>query len=268
MRYAPRPLHLGHLVACLAISTLTSCHLTPAVHGSGQILEVQRQVSGFHGVEVSGSGQVIVTHGDYEALRIECDDNLLPHIESTVTDGILHIGFEDGNWRPSERVIYRVTGPEFSAFRIRGSADLVCPSMQGEGVDLTLSGSGTARIGTVAAKTVDVVTSGSGRAWIEELTAEDAYIRISGSGKVSVADGEVHRIEAKNSGSGDLEMPDVRTTNATVRISGSGTADLWAEEALSARISGSGVVGIRGDPQIDLRVSGSGSVHKLGSAQY
>lgn len=256
------------MAACLALSLLASCHITPAVHGSGRILKVDRQVSGFHGVEVSGSGQVIVTEGDYEALTIECDDNLLPFIQSTVTDGVLHIGFENGNWRPSASVIYRVTGLEFSSFRIRGSSDLTAPSMKGEDVSLRLSGSGSARIGSVIANGVDLATSGSGEAWIERLEAEEASIRISGSGEISVAAGDIDNLQASTSGSGELEMPDVKAATASVGISGSGAAALWVEEALTARISGSGTIGLRGAPQVELKVSGSGSVHKLSSTQY
>lgn len=268
MRYAPRSLQLGQTAACLALSLLASCHLTNAVRGSGIILEEERLVSGFHGVAVTGSGQVTVTEGTSEGLTIQCDDNLLPHLKSTVEDGILHIGFERGYWQPSEPVIYHVSGHVFDTFRVSGSADLTCKSMEGDGVSLRLSGSGTARIGTVTAQSLGVSTSGSGEAWIDRLEAEDVGISISGSGEVSVAGGELHNLEATTSGSGDLGMPDVRAANASVGISGSGTAALWVEESLSARISGSGTIGLKGAPEVNLRVSGSGSVYELGSAQY
>ncbi len=271
MRYAPRQLPhglFGLLTACLALLPAASCYLTPTVYGSGVVMESERLVSGFHGVEVSGSAQVFVTQGAGEGLTIACDDNLLPHIHSTVTDGILTIGFERGSWSPSERAIYHINASALDSVRIRGSADLVCSSVESPTLDLHLSGSGTARIDSVTAMDVELTTSGSGNAWIGELQAESANVRISGSGEISVDEGELRTLHARTSGSGDLHIADVRTAEANLRISGSGKAQVWAEEEFSARISGSGKIGLRGSPDVNIETSGSGSVYNLTSAEY
>jgi len=62
------------------------------VGGSATTISEARTVSQFDKVSVSGSGQLLISQGQEQALTIETDDNLLPFIKSEVINGHLRIG--------------------------------------------------------------------------------------------------------------------------------------------------------------------------------
>lgn len=222
-----------------------------------------RPVRGFHAVKVSGSASVIVTQGDTESLVIECDDNLLPHILTTVEDGVLYVRFERGSWSPTTRTLYRIGARDLESVRLSGATELEANALHGDSMDLHLSGSGSAEIERIAASRTSFTTSGSAEIRVGELTADEAHVRISGSGALAIAAGKVGTLDVDTSGSADLDLEGLETEHANLKLSGSGTAAVWVEEDLRTRVSGSGEVGYRGSPSVQSKISGSGEVYRI-----
>ncbi len=80
--------------ACGDNSTLTSPSASnnDRVVGSGTVVTASRSVSDFHGVSVSGVGQLVLENAGTESLTITADDNILPLLESEVRNGVLMLG--------------------------------------------------------------------------------------------------------------------------------------------------------------------------------
>ncbi|MFT5733708.1 MAG: hypothetical protein ACJAZN_002166 [Planctomycetota bacterium] len=251
------------LTAAVLLAVSSSCNSFTTVHGSGLVLTENRAVSSFHAVDISGGAQVFLTQGDVDSLDIECDDNLLPHILASVTDGVLRVRFERGSWSPSERPVYRISANRLDGVRLHGSVRLEGDALHGDDVKLHLSGSGIAQIDSVSARSASLTTSGSGDLRIGHLTADDAHVGISGSGEVTVSSGEVGTMDVRTSGSGELAMEGVEVEHADLRLSGSGTAQVWVAQDLEARVSGSGEIGYRGRPTVHTSISGSGEVYPM-----
>ena len=77
------------LLAIVAVLLLpTGCSV---VSGSGQVASETRPVSGFTGIDLSGTGEVIIEQGETESLTIEADDNVLPVLTSEVEDSVLRL---------------------------------------------------------------------------------------------------------------------------------------------------------------------------------
>ncbi|QDV06770.1 hypothetical protein Poly30_22850 [Planctomycetes bacterium Poly30] len=255
------PLH--PFAVALLVSSAACQSFLPAVRGSGLVMTEPRAVAGFDSIQVSGDAHVFLTQGDDEALDIECDDNLLPHILTTVDDGVLHIRFESGNWSPSERPVYRIAVRELNGIRLSGSTWLEANALHGDELDVHLSGSGIAEIAGFAAARSSLRASGSGQFHLGHVEVEDLEVRISGSGEVEALSGTIGRIDVRTSGSGDLNLMDVESQRANLELSGSGTAKLWVRDALTARVSGSGEIGYRGQPAVQSKISGSGEVYSI-----
>ena len=80
------------------------------VNGSGHVETETRQVSGFTGIDLAGSGEVTIEQGDAESLTIEADDNVLPELTSEVSDSVLTLGTKPGTTvRTLNPIRYRVT---------------------------------------------------------------------------------------------------------------------------------------------------------------
>ena len=67
------------------------------VRGSGNVIDETREVSGFDFVSISNSGQATISVGDTESLVITAEDNILPLIQSNVSQ------WPAGNRRQAEQ---------------------------------------------------------------------------------------------------------------------------------------------------------------------
>lgn len=229
----------------MMIFLLSACAIG-IVRGSGNLVTESRNVSNFDRVDLSGSGEVVITQSEAEALTVETDDNIMPYVTTEVRGGTLYLGLE-------ARDFSRIPSPSRLRFTL-SVKDLV-------GVDV--SGSGDINAVSLDTDRLDVNVSGSGDVRIDSLTAEEVEARISGSGEVNLA-GQATGQDINISGSGKYRAGDLRAEAAEVVISGSGEATVWATESLDARVSGSGSVDYYGNPQTSFSSSGSGEIKSLG----
>jgi hypothetical protein len=211
------------------------------VHGSGNLVSEERQVSGFDEVSVSGEGELVLVQGNEEVLTIQTDDNLLAFIRSEVHNGRLSIGPRNVNLRGSERIRYQLKLKKMNA--------------------LESSGSGKIEANSIKADRLALRVSGSGKMNVAHLEAQELSGHISGSGSLSAA-GHAETQDINISGSGSYHASDLKSSKAEAHISGSGHAALWVTEELTAHISGSGGVEYRGDATVESHVSGSGRVRR------
>ncbi len=215
------------------------------VRGSGKAATEQRSVSGIHAVRLAGVGALRIEVGKQESLRIDADDNILPHITTRVEGGELTIGIERG-------ISVHPSVPSRYALAVR-QLDQV-----------ELSGSGTISAAALTAGTMKAEVSGSGDITFDELTGKQFSGQISGSGKIEVS-GKVEAGEIEISGSGSYTAKDLPTRTAEVTVSGSGNSKLWVTDALTVHVSGSGDVEYYGSPKVTRHVSGSGELISRGS---
>jgi Putative auto-transporter adhesin, head GIN domain len=230
------------LVALLAAS---GCGAVGGVRGSGVMESEEREVEGFTGVRVTGSGDVRVRQTGTESLTVSAEDNILPLLVTEVRSGVLEIGFRDGvSVRTTEPVLVAVTVDALDLVETSGSATIVVESLDTD--DLAL------------------LTSGSGDLSVEELSAVDVTASTTGSGDVTLS-GSTERQSAGSSGSGDHLACGLSSEEADVDTSGSGDVEVSVSEELSATASGSGSVRYVGDPDVTEDTTGSGDVERLES---
>ena len=215
------------------------------LRGSGKPATEQRPVSGINAVTLSGVGDLRIEVGNEESLRIEADDNILPHIRTEVKNGKLTIGIECGfSVHPSVPIRYALVVRQLN--------------------EVGLSGSGRISTAALTADTMKAHVSGSGEITFDELTGKHFSAEISGSGKIKVP-GRIETQEVHVSGSGDYDGEDLQSRTAEVSVSGSGDSKLWVTDTLTARVSGSGDVEYYGNPQLTKHISGSGDLISRGS---
>ena len=215
------------------------------VIGSGHVVSETRAVSGFHGVVLEGSGDVVVTQGDTEGLVIDAEDNILPLIESTVgADSILHLGMKPhaGSVSTHKPVLYKLAVKTLDKMAVAGSGGIRAASLSSGHLQIDLPGSGGVAV--------------------DHLKAESVKAEIEGSGDVKLV-GEAQSQKITIEGSGDYVAKDFKTDNTSLEIDGSGNAQVWADGSLAVAINGSGDVGYRGEAKLKKSVSGSGEVHPL-----
>jgi hypothetical protein len=214
------------------------------VRGSGVVLEEVRDIGGFTGLELTTAGTVYLEQGSREELRIEAEENLLPHLRTRVESRVLRIETVGGvTLQPTRPIRYHLTVRDLER--------------------ISLPGSGAIQADELRARRLAVTLSGSGGIELRELVADALTVAVSGSGGVMMG-GRVGTQDVALSGSGPFEARNLESNRAAVNVSGSGSATLRVRERLDATISGSGSVRYYGNPRVSQSVSGSGSVTRVG----
>ncbi len=216
------------------------------VRGSGNMVEEERQVSGFTGVALGGIGDLTIEVGEEEeTLRIEAEDNLLGYIETEVRDGTLRIQTRDKvNLKPKRSIHFYLTVRELNTIVLSGLGDIEVPGLETSRFAVRISGMGDVKIGELNADRLDGI--------------------ISGIGDLEIAGGQVEAQDIVISGVGEYRAGDVRSDKVEITSSGVGNATVWATETLDVLIGGSGSVNYYGTPRIDFSRSGSGTLNSLG----
>ena len=234
----------------LMASSLACCFSVPSipgfrrsVRGSGTVVEEWRSVHNFTGTRMGGIGSLHIEQGDSESLRIEAEDNLIPHLQIAVKGNTLEIRTEPGvDLQPTEPVNFYLTVTDLDSIGVSGSGNVEARSLETNSLSVSVSGSGDVEIGS--------------------LDASDLSVRISGSGDVTIS-GEVNEQDVTISGSGTYKAGELDSSDANVHASGSGSATVQVSDYLDATVSGSGSVRYTGSPTVESSTSGSGSIQQI-----
>jgi len=242
---------------------LSACNMT-VLSGSGKIVSSNRPVSGFTRLAFDVPGELTLTQGDKESLRIEGDDNLLEHIQSEVVGGELRIylALEVGMIEPSKTIHYNLSFKNLDQITLNGSGKIKAAGFKSTQFTIHMNGSGQIAFDTLKATTLSLGLNGSGNVNITNLSADDVQATLNGSGEY-VLQGKTTRQNISILGSGKYDAHSGQSSQAGISISGSGEGQVWAAETVNITIAGSGKVGYLGRPKITQQISGSGSVYTL-----
>ena len=208
--------------------------------GSGRTTTERRPMTNFTAIDLRGVGRVTVTLGNQEGLIVEAEDNLLPQISTTVSNGTLVLELK--NARPTRPVVYQVSARQIRALSASGSGEIESPGVSGDALQTNQSGSSTFRL--------------------PRLSVQELQSTMAGSSALE-ANGTAARLRLKADGSGKLSGRDLQVRDADLDFSGSGNAVLRVSETLKVRISGAGSVEYLGNPRVDQQITGAGTVRRV-----
>ncbi|MDP3047537.1 MAG: head GIN domain-containing protein [Chloroflexota bacterium] len=249
------------LLACGPLSCLSSLLMAPfqsglelpgllpanAVIGSGRVVTETRQVRDFSALVAGGSGDVVVIQGDKEGLVVEAEDNLLALIGSEVDNGTLRLGLaataSGVSIRATRPIRYLLSVKSLESASLNGSGNLAAAGLQASWLQLTISGSGGARV--------------------DQVRANEIVADIRGSGSAELA-GKASRQTVSIAGSGDYRAGNLDSDVARVTIAASGSASVWSRQQLAVQMLGIGTVSYYGLPTVPHSITGSGRLRSLG----
>jgi hypothetical protein len=253
------------LAATVGIAEASWFERGKRVRGSGDVVEVDRDVEGITGVELATIGTLYIEVGDEEALSLEGEDNLLEYIETDVHGGTLVIDTEEGvSLRPRKQLRYYLTVKSLEEIEISSSGDIEAGDFDAEDFSIDISSSGDLEIGTLNCTDLEIDMSSSGDVYIDELHAETLEADLSSSGDLEIGGGEVESQEISLSSSGDYNARDLASNDAEIDVTSSGDATVRVRDFLEATTSSSGDVYYYGNPEVDSSEESSGDVKRVG----
>lgn len=201
-----------------------------------------RVVASFTGIDLQGSGTVLLTVGSPCSLSVSADDNLLDLVRTEVGGGTLKLGLKPGTRvRTVAPLVFRVTAPTIAGLTVSGSGDIQGQSViRADRLSLSIGGSGSIQAAVA----------------VEELS-----VAIDGSGNVDLK-GSAETQDVRISGSGNYNARDLASANARVEVNGSGDATVSVRRELAVNISGSGNVSYSGGARVTVKSSGSGTARQ------
>ena len=209
------------------------------IKGSGPVVSQDFNLPLIDGVQLSIDGNVSVTEGDTQMVRIEAQQNIIDNIRKTVSGGKWNIEYINPVNNHNGINIF-ITVPSINLVSISGSGNISSTNTftDSTNVFVQISGSGNISLG---------------------LLANRLESTISGSGNIFLA-GEANEHKIVISGSGNVAAFGLETSKTNITISGSGNSEVFANDNLNVTISGSGNVFYIGYPAINVTISGSGAL--------
>lgn len=195
----PRPLALL-LSATLALpALLTGCGLK----GSGVEATEKRELATFNAISIDG-GFILIAHVDpatTQRVEVRGDDNIVPEVVTTVTDGTLELTIDQWLVRPKINTTIEVWVPSLSKVSVSGAVDLTADGLHGERFELAISGASSSKL-SGKVDHFEVTSSGANTLHASELQAKVVKINVSGAGDSEVWASE--QLDATVSGAGNV----------------------------------------------------------------
>jgi hypothetical protein len=212
--------------------------------GSGKVVTENRNVSNFDRMVLNGIGDVTLVQGDKEALQIEAEDNVIPHIKTEVQNGTLLISFDRKTVIPTKPVKFNLMMRSIHGLDTKGASNIKSDQINTDRLELGISGTGN----------ID----------LQKLTADSLSILVSGAGNLTI-NGQINSQKITMSGAGNYNGQDLKSKTADITITGLGRAIVWVTDTLDVTISGTGGVEYYGNPQVTQQISGLGKLNHTGN---
>lgn len=256
---------LIYITAIIIAVITSSCHtyFWYCIEGSGIIETEYRELTDFNGITVAGDYDVEITQGDFYEVLVEGDDNLIPLVETYISNNKLKIKNLDNRCLNSTGSInIYITMPEINSLKMAGSGNIICDSITTDKLEIELVGSGDIEVGygeqVVIADEIEIKNTGSGSIYCY-AEANIVDVEIVGSGDVEVEGNSIDSY-LYIAGSGDIVADNLIVDYCTSEIVGSGNMYVYVLEDLTVTIAGSGNIYYVGDPDIKFKVTGSGEL--------
>ncbi len=253
------------IIALLVTALAMSCDMIfDCVDGNGIMKTEERDASSFTAISNETSFHVIYRKGEEASITVEAESNILPYIETNISRGALEICRTKGCGciRYNTQPVITVTSPFLSEVVNAGSGDIVAADLEGEEVQVIITGSGNVTTDLIGCTEAVLSISGSGGLATGDINANSVKATITGSGDMTIS-GETTTARYALSGSGMLHSDDLETVDTKATVSGSGSIYTTVLESLEATLSGSGNIYLYGDPEISLTRTGSGRIINL-----
>lgn len=228
--------------------------------GSRLMATDSRSVSkNVNAVEVNGPIDLTVRYGPVPSLQVRGEQRLLSNIETTMEGDKLRIALRGlllSHRRPLQAIVVL---PQLNNLTVTGSGDAKVDGFSGEHVDLLMSGPGSIKF-NARYRQVTARLHGNGDLDLDVGNSDRVDAQVIGSGSIAVA-GSCTELAAETSGSGDINARHLRAEKVDLRQSGSGDSSVNARTTVTVSINGSGDVEVYGNPsQRSVSRVGSGEV--------
>jgi len=211
-----------------------------------------REIQDVTRVMLKDYGQLFISQGEEESLRIEGDSDVLRTVKTWINDGELILDIDEGWFQKTwNAVASAIEGRSLKYY-------LMVKNLEG----IFVQGAAQVKMQGLKTPSIYITLKGAGEIILADLEAGLTDIDLPGAGVVSVS-GRTDRLQVSVRGAGSFDAPRLECRDAKVSLKGVGKASVWATGMLDALVDGVGAIEYYGEPQLRQKVSGLGKIiHK------
>jgi hypothetical protein len=198
-------------------------------------------------------GQLFITQGEEESLRIEGQEEVVRTVVTYVNNGELVLDIQTG-W--FDKALNALTST-FEGQSLK--YHLSVKKLEG----IYISGAGRVKMQGLKTPSIYITLKGAGELILSDLEAGLIDVEMPGAGVISLS-GKTDILQVAMKGAGSLDAPKLETREARVSMRGVGKASVWATQSLDATVDGVGAIDYYGNPQVRQNITGLGKVNKRG----
>ena len=231
----------GGLTAALAASLTAGCLMSVSISGSGNLVTLQEEHSGFDRVHAAHAFEVEIRQGPVFSVVVETDDNVTEHLDVQVVGSTLELGLKHGSYSLNNVTLEaRVTMPVVTGVGASGASHVHLVDVRTEDrVDIDLSG---------ASSLTGV------------LDARDLSFDISGASRAELS-GSCDGLDIDMSGASNAQLSLLTANDVSIDASGASHASVRTDGSLSVDASGASSVVYSGEPRLrSVDTSGAASI--------
>lgn len=213
---------------------------------SGEIIRETRHVASFNGINTGSGFRVIIVHSNRHEVEIKTDRNMLPYIDVSVKNNILHIkklpAVNKNNFNNVSTIIY-VKVPALTSLKL------------GEGSDVSVEE-------TFAGDKMSVSVA-TGSKFTGSFDYNKFDISVSSGSNVDLHGRAVACKVVVNSGS-NVDMSDFKCIELHVNISSGSRLSAYASKSIKGNVSSGASLIYDGDPaNVNINKSSGATVRKI-----
>jgi hypothetical protein len=235
--------HKFYLLTVLALLSITQITTTSCIvnshFGNGEVVEENREISGFNSISASAGLNVYLTQSDDEHVVVEADENLMEYIITDVRGHELKCEVE-GNIRRSTKLNIYVSYKTLNNISVSSGADINTENiLHSNNLSINVSSGADADL---------------------EIEAVSVNCQVSSGADVKLK-GKCDHINANSSSGADIKANGLFCKSAQAIASSAGDIRLSVSESINANASSGGDIVFHGSPKtINIDESSGGDV--------
>lgn len=219
--------------ALLALLSLSGCDVAvvgagSTITGNGVTKEETRSVEDFTEVSISESFEATIKVGEKPSVTLSVDENLLPLVETRVSDGRLEVRYFEGPIVVSKKTQkVSIVATRLDVITATGAAKVSASSVAGKGLRIEAGGASSVELRKHSLESLEVKADGAAR------------VNLDGKGKT---------LSIESQGASKIRARDSVYESANVLISGASQCEINVTGSIAGELSGACSLNVLGNP--------------------
>ena len=211
------------------------------INGDGKVIKEERSLTGFKAISVHNSIHLFIKQGTTEKVTVEAEEDILHHLYTEVTAGVLKIGVKGSVNNTGEMNVY-VTLKEINSLETGSAAKAECDGKI-ETHEL--------RISTGSASSVKM-----------DLKCDKLEIRSGSASKIRIS-GTAQFISTESSSASSVDLSELKAEKGEIEASSAASVKVQVTREVDAKASSGAGITITGNPASRNSDSSSGGSVKF-----